>query len=356
MIDDTLSDVDQIVNNYVFGAFTQLNPFVEGMWRVLFIIFIALYGVRVMMKGQFSIPDLVQDVFKIVIILAFATIWGNFSLFFTDVLFGLPNRIAGEVLGASTASSPTATTANSTAEANAVLSTFWERGIDVGAAVVDDASWRDVGKYLYALVIWTVTVLVTGVALLLIVLARIATAVLLAVGPIFILALIFGVSRSIFEGWFKAIVTYSLIPLFTYLILALILLLIETPLAYLEANIAGEGFVNAMGGFILVGAVSFILLSQVMNITSGIGGGLALSTMGAAGAVARTISNPARATVGRFAGDRANLAYMRATQRTQKALTRARFGNAGTQYRDSTIGSRMQRRQERMQQNNEMGR
>lgn len=353
MIDDTLGDVDLIINNYVFGAFTELNPFVLGMWRVLFIIFIALYGVRVMLKGNFSIPELVQHGFKIVIILAFATVWGNFSLFFNDFLFDFPNRVAGEVLSSSSAASPSATTANNTAEANAVLSTFWERGITVGAEVVDDASFRDVGKYLYALVIWTITVLLTGVALLLIVLSRIAVAVLLAVGPLFILALIFNISRNIFEGWFKAIVTYSLIPLFTYLILALILLLIETPLAYLEANVEGTGFVDAMGGFVLVGAVSFILLSQVMNITSGIGGGFALSTLGAAGAAARTISNPARATVGRLAGDRANLAYMRATQRTQKALTQARFGNSNTSYRDSSPASRTLRQ---MRRNNEMTR
>jgi type IV secretion system protein VirB6 len=59
------------------------------------------------------------------------------------------------------------------------------------------------------LLVGTVGVMVT---------AKVALAALLAVGPVFIIFILFPATRGLFEGWLKAVVSCAMIPLFTVLI------------------------------------------------------------------------------------------------------------------------------------------
>ena len=79
IIEAVINLVDQLILTYVLGAFTNLSPTVEALWRVMFIIFIALYGYRVVFSGSFNFNDLILNTLKIVVILVMATAWGTFS-------------------------------------------------------------------------------------------------------------------------------------------------------------------------------------------------------------------------------------------------------------------------------------
>jgi type IV secretion system protein VirB6 len=131
-----------------------------------------------------------------------------------------------------------------------------------------------------------------GYAGMLIVLSKIAVALLLALGPAFILLLIFNNTRGLFEGWLRTLLNYAVIPAFVYTLLAFLLALAERPLANLEQNSGiTQSLLDGVAPFALVTFISILLLMQVMNMAASITGGLSLSTMGSP-------SWSARATIG----------------------------------------------------------
>jgi len=127
---------------------------------------------------------------------------------------------------------------------------------------------------------------------MLIILSKLAVALLLAVGPLFILLLIFNNTRQLFESWLKTLLNYAVIPIFVYTLLALLLALAESPLSYMEKNTGiYSQFITVIGPFLLVTFVATILLAQVMNVAASVTSGISLSTMGAAAGAWRTSRN-----------------------------------------------------------------
>jgi len=292
-----INHVDTIILGFVQGAFGNLTPAVQALWQMMFVVFIAVYGYKIMISGRFAASDLVTHCVKIIMIFCLATQWDTFFLFVFDMVTGLPSDMAGELMQA--ASSSGAGT-DSTASANSALSSFFDRGMAVSANVLQGAKWNSFGQYLYAFAVWLGTISVAGYAAMLIILAKLAVAVLLGVGPIFILLLIFTNTRSLFEGWLRTLLNYALIPVFVYALLAILLTLAEGPLSYLETH-SGiyDEMVTAIGPFLLISTISVLLLAQILNIAASVTGGVSLSTMGLARLLGRnTVTAPARNMAG----------------------------------------------------------
>jgi type IV secretion system protein VirB6 len=74
--------------------------------------------------------------------------------------------------------------------------------------------------------------------------------------------------------------TYALITVLTVLVAALLLQLVNSYAAQTAARGAALVTVDALN-MVLVSALVFLLMRQVMPIAAGLGGGLALSTFGA---------------------------------------------------------------------------
>lgn len=173
--------------------------------------------------------------------------------------------------------------ANDDASANLILSDFYDRALVIVTQILEGARWYEVGKYFYAFMVWFGALALSGYAAMLIVLAKIAVAILLSIGPLFILLLIFANTRSLFEGWLRTLLNYAIIPIFVYTLLALLLTITDPPLVSLENNTSGSAnTLSYIGAFLFTSFVSVLLLMQVMNIAASITGGLSLSTMGSA--------------------------------------------------------------------------
>lgn len=293
MIETLINNVDNLVLAFVQGSFGSLTATVQILWRLMFIIFIAIYGYKIIISGRFSAGDLLMHIVKIIVILAIATQWDTFTLIVYDMVTELPSDIAGQImLGASNvftdpafADSPTANTA---------LSGFYDRSMEVSAKVLEGAGWSDMGLYLYALLIWVGAIGFTGYAAMLIILSKLAVALLLSVAPIFILLLMFANTKNLFEGWLRTLLNYAVIPIFVYGLLALLLTLAEAPLAFLEANSnPDDSLSTSIGAFSFTSFVCVLLLAQIMNISGSITGGLSLSTFSAAAGAARGVAGGA---------------------------------------------------------------
>ncbi len=302
-IDQLLASVDNTILNYVQGAFGNLSPVVSALWASMFVIFIAVYGYKVIISGRFTMSDLWVHCFKIIAVLVLATQWAAFSVFILDMVTNLPSDIAGQLINTASGGSDNITSANT------ALGDFYGRGMEASANITEGAGWGMGGLILfgYSIIVWLATLALTGYAIMLIVLSKVAVAVLLAVGPVFILMLIFMQTKSLFEGWLRTLLNYALIPIFVYGLLSLLLTLIDLPLTNMATNVeAGANIMESIAPFILVSFVSILLLAQVMNLSSGISGGISLSTMGIVRHSAARPLGRGTKTIGGYARGRAD--------------------------------------------------
>ena len=151
--------------------------------------------------------------------------------------------------------------------------------------------------------------LVVGFVTFLLMLAKLAVAILLGVAPFFILLYLFDSTRSIFEGWLRQTISFALIPVITYSLLLLIISILDTAATtMLAASDSSLTSLSSLAPYLLVMVASFLLATQILGIASGIGGGLQLSTLGAFG---RSIS--AATAPGRAAGAAASAAVWNRT-------------------------------------------
>jgi type IV secretion system protein VirB6 len=147
------------------------------------------------------------------------------------------------------------------------------------------ASTVPTGFYLAGALVWLLIGLLCVYTMFLIALSSIASAILLALGPLFIVMLLFDATRRYFEAWIAQLAAYALITILTVLVGALLLQIVSSYAAQTAARGSAIVTVDALN-MVLMAMVVFLLMRQVMPIAAGLAGGVAPSTFGA---VSRTI-------------------------------------------------------------------
>ena len=111
-----------------------------------------------------------------------------------------------------------------------------------------------------------------------------ALAVLLGVGPIFILLAIFESTKKFLDAWIGQVCNYVFLVMLAAAVCKLILVFLEQYIGSVKPNATGDlGIADAVQ-LIALSAIGFLVLMQVPTIASALGGGAAISTLGAAGA------------------------------------------------------------------------
>jgi type IV secretion system protein VirB6 len=175
-------------------------------------LYIAFYAIGLLTgRTSLTVSSLTPRMMTLGIALTFATSWVAYQSVIWNLLVGAPDQIASLLIG--TQGSATSLFADR-------LDTIF--GVVAQAAAATEAATAgmpDTGSiasgpdllWLSALLLLLGTV---GVLLV----ARIALAAMLALGPIFIICGLFEGSRGLFEGWLKAAVLFALTPLLAVLI------------------------------------------------------------------------------------------------------------------------------------------
>ena len=175
-------------------------------------LYIAFYAIGLLTgRTSLSVSSLTPRMMTLGIALTFATSWVAYQSVIWNLLVGAPDQIASMLIGSQ----------------GSATSLFADRldtifGVVAQAAALTEASAAGMPQstslasgpdllWLSALLLLLGTV---GVLLV----ARIALAAMLALGPIFIICGLFEGSRGLFEGWIKAAVLFALTPLLAVLI------------------------------------------------------------------------------------------------------------------------------------------
>jgi len=236
---------------------------------------VTLAVVYVMVWGYLQLTGQIQEPFvtglKRIVVLAVVLgvslrLW-LYNTVIVNTFYEAPTQLAALVVGAS--------------DPVSAVDMIWTRGGLVAAFLWDNGGVfsGDAGYYIAGIVIWILMGLLCVYTMFLISLSSVALAVLLALGPLFIVMLFFDGTRRLFEAWLAQLANYALITILTVLVAALMLQIVEAYADQTAAQGAAIVTVDALN-MVLVSALAFLLLRQIMPIAAGLASGVALSTFG----------------------------------------------------------------------------
>jgi type IV secretion system protein VirB6 len=281
---------------------------------------VTLATIYVMMWGFLSLTGRIQEpiwegvkrIFTIALIMGIGLRLWTYNTLIVDTFFNAPSQLAAVVVGAS---NPVT-----------IIDTIWDRGGSVAGFLWNKGGVLsgDVGFYIAGAVVWLIIGAVAVYALFLLALSKVALALILALGPLFIALLFFDATKRFFEAWIAQLSNYALIAILTSLVAALMLQVVSSYATQTAALGAAIVTVDALN-MILCAALVFLLMRQVMPIAAGLASGIALSSFGAISGVVGWGMRAAQRTL--YDGGRGVMDGLRGEQRSRWDSLRRGAGN-----------------------------
>jgi len=265
--------VDTTLDSYVIDTAGALIDFITPLFTSAMVIWIAIWG-YLLMFGQASSP--LQDVFfrvvRVGLILTIGLSISNYSDLVVDVFTGGAEAVSGAITGTG---GGTAVTLDSLfAKIFGVADAAWKKG-----GVMNG----NFGMYLIAFILLGFGVVITVIVAFLILLSKIMSAVLLAIGPLFIAMTLFNATQKFFESWLGMVMNYAVLLILATAIGDMMASIAESFVTTMSAGSDPEALANLASSAMLVVVLllCILVLKQVPSIASSLGGGLALATQGA---------------------------------------------------------------------------
>ncbi|TRD12027.1 type IV secretion system protein [Erythrobacter insulae] len=248
-VDCIASQVSEQAFSRIFGADGELALALT----LLLVFYVAFFGISLMLgRTNVSIRALVPKMMTLGLVLTFATSFAAFSAIFYNLFVDGPDQIASAITGAD----------------GSATATFAQK-LDVVFLAVQQASGdtTDISAFSPQGMMWIGAMLLLLGTVGLLVTARIGLALLLAVGPIFVVLALFNGTRGLFTGWLKGVTMLALAPLFAVLGGSIML---EMAVPILAALVAVPGQIDqqAAMAFFLVGSVHIALMFIVLKVAT----------------------------------------------------------------------------------------
>lgn len=185
----------------IFGPSGGLAP-VLTLGLTLYVALLALN----LLSGRSSLrlSMLTPRMMTLGLVLTFATSWVAYQTVIWNLLSGASDQIATLLSG---------TRGSATAYFAGRLDILFNALADAAQAGGGETTTPDPGQ-----ILWVAALIFLLSTAAVLVAARIALAAVLALGPLFIVLALFRGTHGLFEGWLKAAIMFALIPLFTVLI------------------------------------------------------------------------------------------------------------------------------------------
>lgn len=255
-VSSALTAVDCIAAGMSEQAFNRLFG-TEGQLAFALTLLLGLYvgffGISLMLgRANLSVRVLLPKMMTLGLVLTFATSFVAFSTIFYNIFIGGPDQIAGILTG-------------TRGESATVV---FAQKLDVVFAAIQKASGptTDISAFSPPGMMWLGAMLLLLGTVGLLVTARIALALLLAVGPIFVVMALFDGTRGLFTGWLKGLVMMALAPLFAVLG-GSIMLEMAVPVLSVLVAVPGQIDQQAAMAFFLIGAVHMALMLMALVVS-----------------------------------------------------------------------------------------
>ena len=227
---------------------------------IILTIYVALIAFR-LLSGRGRLSALPPRILGLGLILTFATSWIGYQSFVLNIALGAPEELAKILLntkGSATYMFSRQLDIMFQAIAQVALQSRTAGVGPEGAAGVMSAEGDLLWLGALMLLLGTVGVLIV---------ARMALALMLALGPIFIILALFSGTRGLFVGWMKAVVMLAVTPLFAVLLGGGTLALIR-PLVVELAKLNGEIDMRIAVNIFLAASVHVALMLMAIKLST----------------------------------------------------------------------------------------
>ena len=260
-----------LLSTYIGTNTALIAGALEPAAVTLGVVYVMIWG-YLQLTGQIQEPFIagVKRIGVLAVILGVALHLWLYQTLIVDTFFNAPAELASTVVGGY--------------DPVGIVDQIMGRGADAAELLLAKGSLFHGFSYYVAGVAVFALVAVTAVyTMFLLALSRIALSVLLALGPLFILLLLFDSSKRFFEAWLAQLSNYALITILTVLVAALMLHVVETA-AEAAASTGGGIQIEEAVRVCLAAGLTVLIMRQVMPMAAGLASGLALSSFGIASA------------------------------------------------------------------------
>lgn len=276
--EDSFTRLSNALTTYVGDTAGDIIGAISGVAYSLLMIYMMLWG-WTMLRGMISEPitDGAARIIRLAVIVGIALNLGRYNTYIANFLWGSPDAMASIV--ASGYSSST----NNVQFLDGLMSRIYDLG---------DAYWQkanaagsfipDLGLMAVAILIWLAGVAATAYGAFLLALSKMALAIILGIGPIFVLLLMFEGTKRFFEAWLGQALNYVFLVVLTAAAIKLILTIIDAYLGVAAAGAALDPTIDQALPCLVLCIIGALVMMQLPSIASALGGGVAISTLGAA--------------------------------------------------------------------------
>ncbi len=204
-----------------FGRLLGSHGMLGPVLTLVMTLYVALLAINLLTgRSSLGLSMLTPRMLGLGLVLTFATSWIAYQSVVWNLLVGGPDWIAGVLVGTKgSATSVFASRLDIIFDAVARAAEAAQNGGGGDGATGTPIAVVSSGKMISpADLLWFAALLLMLGTVGVLLVARIALAALLALGPVFILMGLFRGTRGLFEGWLKAAVLFALVPLLTVLI------------------------------------------------------------------------------------------------------------------------------------------
>lgn len=262
---------NEISNTYITGNTTKFINYIAEPAFALLAIYVLLWGfAHIMGLIREPITDATKRFIKIGFIVGIALNYEVYSTYVIKVITEGPENIASVFV-------------NNYSTMGQTLDTVFDETWEIGNQFWANAGFFDgnPGMYIVAVIVYAIACALTAYSAFLVILAKIAISILVAVGPLFIIAAFFESTRKFLESWVAQLCNYGLLSVLVIACNAFILEVLRKTAIATSANIKNADDVSTVAPLVVIGIVSGLILAQLPNIASGLAGGLSISSLGA---------------------------------------------------------------------------
>jgi hypothetical protein len=273
MIVDLLNKVDEIANGFVINGYQNLaNHYAPDIYA-LAILSLIVFGYAVATGWiSLSLAEVTKRILLIGMVLEFALNWGTFSKYVYDLFTQAPNDLSDTLINAIPHTAIIAKGVN-----GALQQAFFD-GVGYGVAIMDQATALHWSPFFCGSAIILLVNLLTGIALIEIIGAKLGLSIFLVLAPVVIPTLLFkALKEMLFDGWVKHLITCAFIPIFVTTALALSLSLLANSSIEIGTSIKADSIdMSHMMAYIISIIVCIGLVIKAIHMATSIAGGFAM--------------------------------------------------------------------------------
>lgn len=259
-VDCLASETTAAAFGRLFGGDGALVPALT----ILLTLYIAFFAVSLLTgRSRIGISALTPRMMTLGLVLTFATSWVAYQSVVWNLAIGAPDQIASVLTGAK--GSATQIFADRIDMIFAAIAEVAQPGATNGESSGQGAG----GSFTPGNLMWLGALLLLLGTVGVLVTARIALAVLLAVGPVFVVFALFGGTRGLTAGWLRGVVLTAVTPLFVVTGGGIVMELLIPIVAALRSAEGGVDGRAALALF-MIASVHVALMAMVLKVAGSV--------------------------------------------------------------------------------------